>query len=266
MGRPAGRPSTVDTSACPCDSPAVRNRSINRRFYTPVGRSARRVGPAARELRQRATGLHTRRFAARFQRPSHGWRSTLAQPRGMTRSLRRSHAPNRAAVWPLPGACCETSPSGLVDLATGLPRPPGEPASCRESHRRGWRVAGHCVRGRRGHVVLDAWLTQDWLGDGRSVSCTIRRLPTRRGGAGRRAGTRPGRNFARGAIGVTRTTGCRCRGAAAPPRHARPASCRCTGAMARRARRTAPAAQWPPLLIGGPDASLAAAQRARKRG
>src|SRR5262245_49994705 len=32
--RPAGRPSSVATSACPCDSPAVRNRSIRDSFYT----------------------------------------------------------------------------------------------------------------------------------------------------------------------------------------------------------------------------------------
>lgn len=39
MVSPAGRPSTIATSACPWDSPAVRKRSINTRFYTPRRRA-----------------------------------------------------------------------------------------------------------------------------------------------------------------------------------------------------------------------------------
>src|SRR4029434_4911605 len=34
MSRPAGIPSSVMTSACPCDSPALRNRNIRTALYT----------------------------------------------------------------------------------------------------------------------------------------------------------------------------------------------------------------------------------------
>src|SRR5690242_2742776 len=34
MVSPAGKPSRITTSARPCDSPAVRNRSIRQKFYT----------------------------------------------------------------------------------------------------------------------------------------------------------------------------------------------------------------------------------------
>ena len=45
IGTPAGMPSRIATSACPCDSPAVRNRSIRRPFYTNFLRPPARAAP-----------------------------------------------------------------------------------------------------------------------------------------------------------------------------------------------------------------------------
>src|SRR4051812_23329418 len=36
IGRPAGTPSMIVTSALPCDSPAVKKRSIRRSFYPKI--------------------------------------------------------------------------------------------------------------------------------------------------------------------------------------------------------------------------------------
>ena len=182
MGRPAGRPSTVETSACPCDSPAVRKRSINRRFYTPVGRGAGRryrppmalrraagsrtrpsrtvVLPAARGTRGPAQNSHSHR-RARANRAglsaSRCWRGACSD-RGMHwsgRPVAHRRAPLRAIARDRDGS------GGPGDGASGCS---GEPADRREAASAWTSPAPGTASGGGGHVVLDAWLTQDWLG------------------------------------------------------------------------------------------------------
>src|SRR5258708_39594295 len=52
MVRPAGMPSMIVTSALPCDSPAVRNRSIGPSFYPKKLRAPVRVSPFSVRKRQ----------------------------------------------------------------------------------------------------------------------------------------------------------------------------------------------------------------------
>ena len=84
-----GRPSTIATSACPCDSPAVRKRSINRRFYTRGS-----GGPRATAVRTSCAALvrPCAEFAAahrvprdRAALPAARSGERLAPERGMTR-------------------------------------------------------------------------------------------------------------------------------------------------------------------------------------
>src|SRR5687767_9922422 len=54
IGRPAGMPSRIATRASPCDSPAVRKRSIGRSFYPKYLRTPRadeRLTPCDRDGR-----------------------------------------------------------------------------------------------------------------------------------------------------------------------------------------------------------------------
>ena len=77
--RPAGIPSSMTTSARPCDSPAVRKRSITGSFYTKFLRSFEREHPACVARLSRAGHLH------RFRRPAADLRAgSTAIPPGST--------------------------------------------------------------------------------------------------------------------------------------------------------------------------------------
>src|SRR4051794_5154969 len=81
-GNPAGTPSTIMTSAGPCDSPAVRKRSIGRPFYRTFCNvlSPRAVSGTGKpgELLAMVTRVPLEIFADRFLRDDSGRHIDLA--------------------------------------------------------------------------------------------------------------------------------------------------------------------------------------------
>ena len=150
------------------------------------------------------------------------------------------------------GRLLETT-AGLVDLATGRPAVLASRVIDVEAAS-AWTSPAPGIASRGGeHVVLDAWLTQDWLGRWTERVVTIAAADQ----PWTPAVPAPAwEALLPGAIGLTRTTGAGgwCRRAAA----ARAAGIVPVLAPWLAVLGAAPAAQWPPLLIGGTDASLAA--------
>lgn len=152
------------------------------------------------------------------------------------------------------GRLLETA-TGLVDLATGRPALLGSRPIARDSASAWTSPAPGSPSGDGSHVVLDAWLTQDWLGRWTERVVTIAAADPPWALAAPAPAPAWG-ELSPGSIGLTRTTGaggwCR-RAAAARAGGLVPVLAPWLAVLG-----TAPAAQWPPLLIGGTDASLAA--------
>ena len=111
IGTPAGMPSTIATSACPCDSPAVRNRSIGghsirtfcglRQAWPAPGRGARAHAQHAKNAEYRSVRATraVRVLAARWLGRAFAPRRPNGPPHGVS-AARRSLPAARARAVP----------------------------------------------------------------------------------------------------------------------------------------------------------------------